>query len=95
MRDPCCRQLGFDAGFAEDEDFVFWWGGCQDQGDVDCAAVGGGEDFFERGGDAHAGQLEAVVGAGFGAVVRDEDDLFAAGAEEGEGGYCVGEEVVA
>lgn len=38
-------ELGFDSGFAEDEDGAFVRREGQDARDVDCCAVGGAEDF--------------------------------------------------
>lgn len=94
-RDPRGRQLRLDARLAEDEDFVLRRRGLQNEGDVDGAAVGGGKHFLEGGGDAHARELGAVVGAGFGGVIGHEDDLLALRAQEVEGGDGIGEEVVA
>lgn len=48
--------------------------------EVDCGrglGRGWGRDAYDAGGDAHCGELFVVVGAGFGAVVCYEDDLFA------------------
>ena len=95
MRDASRAQLGLNAGFAQHEDFVLGRGGFQDEGDVDGGAVGGGEDFFERGGDAHGHELRAVVGAGFGGIVGYEDELFASRAEQFEDWGGVGEDMLA
>lgn len=45
MGDVFGVELGFDAGFAEDEDGGVGGGEVQDAGDVDGGAVGGAEDF--------------------------------------------------
>ena len=79
VRDVVGRELGLDAGLADDEDGGFGGFGLEDQGDVGRGAVGGAEDFGLGGGDAHGRELLLVVGAGFGAVVGYEDDLFACG----------------
>ncbi len=39
--------------------------------------VEGGRGAYDGAGDAHAFELLLVLGAGLGAVVRHEDDLFA------------------
>lgn len=45
VRDGLGVELGFDAGFAEDEDGAAGRGQGEDAGDVDRGAVGGAEDF--------------------------------------------------
>lgn len=93
--DLLAGELGFDARFAEDEDFVLGRGQRHDPRDVDCGRIGGAEDFFDGSGDAHVGELFLVVRARFGRVVGYEDDLFVQGAQEVEGFDGAGEEVVA
>jgi hypothetical protein len=93
-------ELLFDAGFADDEDGAFhgrelWVGFREDAGDVDGGAVGGAEDLFDSGGDAHGREFVSVVGAGFGGVVGYEDDGFVLGAEEVESPSGLREEGVA
>lgn len=40
------REFLLDTRFAEHEDFAFVGGQIEDAGDVDCSAVGGGEDLI-------------------------------------------------
>ena len=70
-------EFGFNAGFAEDEDFVFVGGEFQDSGNVDGGAIGGAEDVFDGGGDVEAGELFEVFGTGFRGVVGYENCFFA------------------
>ena len=46
MRDGEGGEFGFDAGFADDEDFWVGWWEFKDARDVDCGGVGGTEYFF-------------------------------------------------
>lgn len=100
MRDVFGIKFLFDTGFADDEDGAFRGGELgvglrEDAGNVDGGTVRRAEDFFGRGGDAHGCEFVAVVGAGFGGVVRYEDDGFVPGAQEFKGLDSLREESVA
>ncbi len=54
-----------------------WWGMRWGGAGVVADWVEGGRGAYDGAGDAHAFELLLVLGAGLGAVVRHEDDLFA------------------